>query len=336
MSRSTLRNKSKTKRNDKVIQQKEHLYAILETARDAVVSADQSGKFIFWNRMAEEMFGYTAEEAIGKPLTLIMPKRFRAKHTKGIKRFLSTGKSRIIGKVLALSGLRKKGQEFPLELSLSSWKAGKKVYFTAIIRDTTERQLTNESLVLFRSLIDQTHDAVFLINPKTGQFLDVNRKACQNLKYTKNKLLTMSVFSIEAVIPDKQSWDKHVQNVKKKGNVILEGRHKRKDGSTFPVEVSVNYVQHEMQDYMIAIVRDITERKRMEAERNAMLDNIPVNIMMLDRNMSVRWVNDSMAAQFGFKPKEMIGESWYDLVPPMKKRKAIYKKVLSGQKNGFL
>ena len=116
------------------------LRAIVETASDAIIGADQGGGVIYWNPAAEAIFGYTAEEMTGQPLTRIMPERFRDAHTAGMRRLATTGHSRVIGQTLELAGLRKDGTEFPLELTLASWKSGAELFFTAIIRDATWRK----------------------------------------------------------------------------------------------------------------------------------------------------------------------------------------------------
>jgi PAS domain S-box-containing protein len=129
--------------------------------------------------------------------------------------------------------------------------------------DITERKQAEESLNLFRTLIDQSSDGFEVIDPETGRFLDVNGTTCQRLGYKRKELLAMSVPDIEAVAVDFASWNKNVEEIRQTGFKIIEGRHKRKDGSTFPIEVSVRYVKLD-RDYLIAAVRDITERKQAE------------------------------------------------------------------------
>jgi PAS domain S-box-containing protein len=109
--------------------------AVFQTATDAIVLADHTGRIMSWNKAAELMFGYTAEEMFGKPLTLIMPTRYREAHTKGMKRLQTTGQARVIGKTITLHALRKNGQEFPVELSLNSWTTGEYPYYSGFIRD---------------------------------------------------------------------------------------------------------------------------------------------------------------------------------------------------------
>jgi PAS domain S-box-containing protein len=113
-------------------------------------------------------------------------------------------------------------------------------------------------------LIDQSTDGFEIIDPKTGRFLDVNKTTCQRLGYKREELLSMSVPDIEAVAVNFSIWAKSVEEIRRAGFKMIEGRHKRKDGSTFPVEVFVRYVNLD-HDYLIAAVRDITERKEAGA-----------------------------------------------------------------------
>ncbi|HUW19335.1 MAG TPA: PAS domain S-box protein [Sedimentisphaerales bacterium] len=120
--------------------------SVAETASDAIISIDSRGMVILWNRGAEAAFGYSAEEMLGKSAGIIMPERFREAHEKGMERILSTWKSEIIGRTVELAGRRRDGSEFPLELSLATWKAGEEVFFAAIVRDITERKQAEETM----------------------------------------------------------------------------------------------------------------------------------------------------------------------------------------------
>lgn len=133
-----------------------------------------------------------------------------------------------------------------------------------IARDITERKRTETDLELFKNLIDQTNDSIAVIDPETSRFLDVNDKLCRNLGYKKEELLKLGVVDIEAVLPDNFSWKEHVKEVRKRGGLVLEGAHRRKDGTTFPVEVNVRYVSQGERGYMVGVARDITKRKKME------------------------------------------------------------------------
>jgi PAS domain S-box-containing protein len=116
------------------------LTSVTQSANEAIVAADSSDTIVSWNNGARKMFGYTEEEAVGSKLTLIIPERYRDSHVQGVDRIVNTGKSKMMGRTLELSGLRKDGTEFPLELSLATWRSGKGVFFSGIMRDITERK----------------------------------------------------------------------------------------------------------------------------------------------------------------------------------------------------
>jgi PAS domain S-box-containing protein len=124
----------------------EHLRAIADTAVDAIVSANSRGQITYFNKAAEDIFGYEAGDVLGKPLTVLMPERFHPAHSHAFERYLETGETHVIGQRVELAGRRSDGSEFPLELALSTWTAAGDVYFTGILRDITERRRTEEAI----------------------------------------------------------------------------------------------------------------------------------------------------------------------------------------------
>jgi PAS domain S-box-containing protein len=124
----------------------EKFRAVTETANDAIVSADSQGNISYFNRAAGRMFDHAAADMLGKPLTVLMPERFHDPHRQGLARFLLTGEPHVIGKTLELAGKRKDGSEFPIEISLANWKAGEQTFFTAVIRDISDRKRAEKAL----------------------------------------------------------------------------------------------------------------------------------------------------------------------------------------------
>ena len=129
-------------------QSERHFSSVVETASDAIITVDSCGIVVFGNKSIEKVFGFTQEELLGKPVTIIIPERFRNIHDTAFQRFLATGKAKIIGKTLELMALRKDGSEFPSELSLSTWKSNESIFFTAIIRDITKRKKAEETIAI--------------------------------------------------------------------------------------------------------------------------------------------------------------------------------------------
>jgi PAS domain S-box-containing protein len=116
------------------------LTSVVQLNPDALVLANADGNIVFWNNSAAKMFGYSEEEALGQPLTLLMPKRFQADHLQGFRRVCETGESPMIGTAMELTGLKKHQKEFPLELSLATWQTKGTRFFSGFLRDLTDRK----------------------------------------------------------------------------------------------------------------------------------------------------------------------------------------------------
>src|SRR3989449_2816817 len=123
----------------------ERFRTLAATANDAIISADAHGDITYFNPGAERIFGYTAPEGSSMPLTVLMPEGFRDAHRAGLARYLATGEAHVVGKTVELAGRRKDGTEFPLDLSLASWRGGAEVAFTGILRDITERKQAEDT-----------------------------------------------------------------------------------------------------------------------------------------------------------------------------------------------
>lgn len=146
------------------------LQAVTETATEAIISADSRGDIVYLNPSAQRIFGYSEQEAIGRPLTLLMPERFHAAHRQGMQRFLAGGEARVIGKIIELVGRRKDGVEFPLELSLASWETGNETFFTGMVRDITQRKLAEEAIQELNRGLEQHAAELTVVNKELEAF----------------------------------------------------------------------------------------------------------------------------------------------------------------------
>jgi two-component system, LuxR family, sensor kinase FixL len=131
--------------------------AVTDAAVDAIVSADSFGRLLSWNSGAERMFGWRAEEVLGRPLTVIVPERLRALHEAGISRVRQTGHSKLAGSVVELVGLRRDGGEFPIELSIGAWNGPDGLAFSGVIRDITERKQAEAALAAANRELERTN-----------------------------------------------------------------------------------------------------------------------------------------------------------------------------------
>jgi len=120
--------------------------SVVESATDAIIIINAKGMVTYWNKSAEKMFGYPDGEIVEKPLSVIIPEQYRKAHAEGLNRVLDGGEPRVIGKTVELSALAKDGLEFPIELSLSSWRAGGELFFTGVIRDISLKKKVEKEL----------------------------------------------------------------------------------------------------------------------------------------------------------------------------------------------
>ncbi len=183
--------------------------SIVQSAPDAIIVSDEHGYIVSWNRAASKMFQYESLEVLGKPLTMIMPIRYREGHEMGMERMRSTGRSKVIGHVVQLHGLRKDGTEFPIELSLATWKAQSGAYFSGIIRDLTDRtqseHLLREAQERFELATRLMREVFWMTDPLKSTMLYVSPSYEQIWGRSCEQLYESPRAWLDAVHPDDRS-----------------------------------------------------------------------------------------------------------------------------------
>ncbi|WP_243374270.1 PAS domain S-box protein [Geotalea sp. SG265] len=255
---------------------------------DGVVLFDEENIIRSFNVAAEKIFGYRAGEVIGTNLHLLVENGCLPKAEVGLS-FADKGSADHNRERV---GRRRDGREIPLDISVSRVKVGDEWIYLAIVRDLTEvKRVEAEYQAIIRTAMDG-----FWINDERGKFIDINDTYCRMSGYSREELLNMEIRDVEAAMTDEEIHVR-MQDIRRPGRTPFETRHRRKDGSTFDVEISANYLPS-ADGRFFAFLRDITCRNRMlenlagsEEKYRTLADNVTVGVTLLSPRMEVLSAN---------------------------------------------
>jgi PAS domain S-box-containing protein len=248
------------------------LRAVVETAVDGVILIDAHGQVLMFNPACEKLFGYRADEVVGRNVKMLMPTPYREEHDGYLDSFRRTGEKKIIGIGREVTGQRKDGSTFPMDLSVGEARDGQ-LMFVGIIRDLTERKRAEQAIrdgtARLAALVDTAVDGVIMIDAR-GRVQTFN-PACERLfGYAAGDVIGQNVKMLMPE-PYRREHDGYIENFRRTGErkIIGIGREvkgQRRDGSTFPMELSVGEAKQDGESIFVGIIHDLTERKQTEEQ----------------------------------------------------------------------
>lgn len=245
--------------------------AMLDTVPDGVMVIDRTGRILTCNAACERLFGWRAEEVLGRNVSMLMPSPYREEHDSYLERYHRTGERRIIGVGREVTGLRKDGTTFPMDLSVGeATQAGEPAY-VGIVRDITERRQAEAALqerqARLASILDTVPEAIIVIDDR-GLIETFSPAAERLFGYAAAEVTGRNV-SMLMPSPYREEHDAYLRRYQRTGERRIIGIGRvvsglRRDGSVFPMELAVGEVELGGRRLFTGFVRDLTERQATE------------------------------------------------------------------------
>ncbi len=303
--------------------------AVVETAVDGIIVINAAGIVQAYNAACETMFGYAANEVIGRNVKLLMPEPYHGEHDGYLRNYHQTGERKIIGIGREVVGRRKDGSTFPMELSVGEAVQGDETSFVGVLRDITQRKESEhfilESEALHRAVVETAVDGMIVIDGMG--IVQAYNAACETMfGYAANEVIGRNV-KLLMPAPYRAEHDSYLRNYRETGErkIIGIGREvvgRRKDGSTFPMELSVGEAGHGDGTSFVGVLRDISQRKDSDqfilesgALHRAVVETAVDGIIVIDALGIVQAYNPACERMFGYAADEVVGQNVKLLMP---------------------
>ena len=293
------------------------LASIIHSAMDGIITIDDEHNIVLFNAAAEKIFQCSASDVLGKPLDRFIPESMRQAHEKQLRQFADSGEThRRMGRYLEISGLRYTGELFPLEASISKVERGGKRWMTVILRDTSQRKVSEERAAYLGRILDDSLNEIYIFDATSWRFVRVNRGARENVGYSMDELSRMTPLDLTTQFTPAMFRD--LLDPLQKGTktkVHCKAIHTRKNGTTYPMEVHLQYMRHEDRGVFVAMMVDVTEQVEMEnqlqeAQRTlaSLLTNMPGMVYRCDNTQArtMQFISPSCEELTGYSSQSFV------------------------------
>ncbi|MER6335151.1 PAS domain S-box protein [Streptomyces sp. NPDC001034] len=293
---------------------------MLEAAPDAMVIVDDTGVIRLVNAQTEALFGYRRQELLGRPVELLVPHRFRDHHTRHRDGYAANRQVRPMGAGLELHGLRKDGSEFPVEISLSPMETADGLLVSAAVRDVSDRKAAEARINELAALVESSQDAI-LAKTLDGDITYWNAAAAELYGYTAEEAVGRHVSMLAPTELQDDIWA--LLERLRKGEKVehFETLRVTKAGTLLDVDVTLWPTRDTGGNVVgaCAIVRDIRDRKQVEAELTALLEQQRHIALTLQRSlMGTPPALPGLDTASRYRPATQgagVGGDWFDLIP---------------------
>jgi PAS domain S-box-containing protein len=252
----------------------EHRYRlIVDAAPNAMVMINEAGRIEMVNSQAERTFGYPRSELLNQPVDMLVPARFRSGHPGLRGSFFSGPTPRQMTTGLDLYGVRKDGSEVPIEIGLNPIDMEDGRMVLASIVDISDRRQKEDRIRLseerFKSVFNCVSDGIFIVDAETGRFLDVNEPGARMHGYAPDELIGAGIEAISSGVPpytQREAEQAHRRAIASGRSQDFDWHSKCRDGRLFWSAVSLRFASISNRDVVLAVVRDVTERRAVESQ----------------------------------------------------------------------
>jgi PAS domain S-box-containing protein len=302
---------------------------LLEAAPDAMVVVNQAGEIVLLNVQAEKQFGYRRDELVGQKVKNIIPEGFAERIIADGTRSAAEALAQQIGTGIELSGRRKDGTQFPIEIMLSPLESAEGILVTAAIRDISVRKAAEKHLAQmegrYRGLLEAAPDAMVVVN-QAGEIVLLNVQAEKQFGYRRDELVGQKVKNIipegfaERIIADGTRTAAEALAQQIGTGIELSGQ--RKDKTEFPIEIMLSPLESAEGILVTAAIRDISVRKaaeehlaQMEGRYRGLLEAAPDAMVVVNQGGEIVLLNVQAEKQFGYRRDELLGQKVKNIIP---------------------
>ena len=296
-----------------------HYRLLFESTPDALLLVGTNGLIEQANANAGLMFGVPPVALTGRKIEDLIPSRLRDAHVRMREGYATPPTSRHMGARKNLVAMRIDGSEFPVTASLSPINIGDTPLVLCAVRDITEEKRLLTEHERYGQMMDQSVNEIYIFDAQTLKFIGVNRGASKNLGYAVKEMYELTPLDIKPEF-SRPRFDALLAPLRhgKREQLVFETMHRRKDGSTYPVEVHLQLFQDPVQPVFVAFILDITERRQAQAslteherQLTSILGNLPGAVYRCanDQNWSMSLVSTGMEALTGYPAGDFLSNA---------------------------